>query len=741
MLDWIFNGIATWMASTVSSLLDAASGAFLQALGTDIITIEEYFPFVTKAFSVFQYTAWALLFLIFVFQLFRTFGGPLTDAEHPVALLGRTVLFSFLIGYAKPIFLMLLDIAKIPYDAFLNLKMSAEDFTFAGIQNVLQNSLVSIATSAITTILLVFLMIAIGWNYIKLLLECVERYIVAGVLCYTSPLAFAMGGSKQTASIFHSWCRMVGSQLLLLVMNVWFLRGFSSAAGAYAANGGTLSNGKGSDFLWFFCVLAFLKTAQRFDSYLASLGLNTAQTGSNLGMEVMLVARTLAGLGGRAIARAGSIFGGGSSAGGGSAGGGGSNPVGGGSGGATGFMGGLADKFRPNSYVRDAVVQGGRNMGMGGGIGAFGRMFGGMAARSGAALDANSISSVANHDPTIAGKIGGDIADRSLAGYLPHLANKNLSSTEISGGHIRTKATGADGAQTDLDFYNASMYDPPDGAHSLVTAADGSQWYQMASGDGQDDFYSTPQFTGAENSDAVASYFPDVEEGTTLRTVDDGILAATAPDGSASTWVSGGLYDEPEYPHSTIEGADGQSWYAISAAAEMPDFSPPEPQSAFSDNAPVSAAEYNAAAFSSFMPSYAPESPLVSFSSSPSSDIYFGASPGVGSSGAPVGTFEVTHANGSGTRFYDSAQYAPPASGSYQTYQDCHGHNWYAVHGQASVKTVPVYEKGTLVMNGKEPLTKREAYVRYPTGADAPRRFSGLKKRSREPGKPPKRKK
>lgn len=734
MLDWIFNGIATWMASTVSALLDAASGAFISALGTDMTTMEEYFPFITKAFSVFQYTAWSLLFLIFVFQLLRTFGGPLTETEHPMALLARTVLFTFLIGYAKPIFSILLDIATIPYEAFLHLQMTAEDYTFSGIQNVLENAISSIATSAITTILIVFLMVAIGWNYIKLLLECVERYIVAGILCYTSPLAFAMGGSKQTSSIFHSWCRMVGSQLLLLVMNVWFLRGFSSAAGSYAANGGALSNGKGSDILWFFAVLAFLKAAQRFDSYLASLGLNAAQTGSGLGMEVMLVARSIAGLGGHAIGRAGSIFGGGSPSGGGS-------PAGGGPGGGPGgFASGLADKFRPNSYVRDAVVQGGSRMGMGGGVGAFGRMFGGMAAKSGATLDASSLSSVANRDPSVSGKIGGDIADRSLGNYMPHLAGQNLSGTQIEGGHISTKATDAAGMQSDVDLYNASMYDTPDGAYSMVAAEDGSQWYQMASGEGLAGASTIPNFTGGEGSDDITSYFPDAADGTTLRTVDDGVLAATGPDGSASTWLSGGVYEEPEGPHTSFQSSDGMTWYAMSAAASMPDFSVPSQSDGFSGAAPVSAGEFNAASFSNFMPSYAAESPITGFYSTPTSDAYVGSSPVHGSSGAPAGTFEVTHANGSGTRFYDSSQFAAPTSGSYQTYKDSHGHNWFAVRGQASVRSVPVYENGKQVMNGKEPLTRREAYVKYPTGAEAPKRFSNLKKRSQS-GTPPRRRK
>ncbi len=83
MLDWIFEGIVTWISSVVSDMMDAVSGLFLQALGTDMTAMEEYFPFVSKAFTVMQYTAWALLFLITVWQLFRVFGGPVTEAENP----------------------------------------------------------------------------------------------------------------------------------------------------------------------------------------------------------------------------------------------------------------------------------------------------------------------------------------------------------------------------------------------------------------------------------------------------------------------------------------------------------------------------------------------------------------------------------------------------------------------------------------------------------------------------------
>ena len=84
--------------------MDAVSGIFLSALGTDLTVMEEYFPFLSKAFDIMQYTAWAMLFLITVWQLFKAFGGPISESEHPLQLIARSSIFALLIGYAKPIF-------------------------------------------------------------------------------------------------------------------------------------------------------------------------------------------------------------------------------------------------------------------------------------------------------------------------------------------------------------------------------------------------------------------------------------------------------------------------------------------------------------------------------------------------------------------------------------------------------------------------------------------------------------
>ena len=729
MLDWIFEGIVTWVSSIASQLMDAVSRVFLDALGTDMDAMEGYFPFVTKAFEVMQYMAWAVLFLITVWQLFRVFGGPITEAENPWQLLLRSALFALLVGAARPIFTMALDIARAPYTALMEVSMEAEDFTFAGIEEALKNGLTTIVSTVpiVGPILILILLIALGWNYFKLLLECVERYIVVGVLCYTSPLAFSMGGSKATNQVFKSWCRMVGSQLLLLVLNVWFLRAFDSSVGQFIGNGGALASGGGSVFLWLFCALAFLKTAQKFDSYLAAMGLNVAQTGSSMAMEMVMAARVLSGLGGGAKS-AGSVFRSGGSAA--------SSAATGAGAAASSFSAGFASKFKGNSYVRDAVVEGGSRMGLGGSVGFVGRAFGGIAARNGAVLTGESISSVASRPEAVSGAIAGDIADRSLQNFMPQLSNYSLAGTQITGGHIHTTATGiavqeaaeqegptvptpAPGEEgtvgqaaqptgpSQIDYYSAGQYEAPEGPYSVVTAADGSTWYQVASGEGSAAFYDVPEFSGSAMEESqVRETFPNVEEGTTLRTVEQGVLEATGENGSA-LWYNSAFYEEPDAPHSVTQSANGVSWYQMEPPAQAPEFEPGE-----------QALAYNRASFQNFMPGFDQQVTTVD------------------GSHREEGHFEVRHTDGSGTQFFDTARYAAPR-GDYKVYEDAKGQQWYAIHGEPAVERKPVYLDGKAVYEDGKLKTTNVETVRYKS---TPTLYQKPQRRPEKPPKPPRKK-
>ena len=729
MLDWIFEGIVTWVSSIASELMDAVSRVFLDALGTDMGAMEGYFPFVTKAFEVMQYMAWAVLFLITVWQLFRVFGGPIIEAENPWQLLLRSALFALLVGAARPIFTMALDIARAPYTALMEVSMEAEDFTFAGIEEALKNGLTTIVSTVtvVGPILILILLIALGWNYFKLLLECVERYIVVGVLCYTSPLAFAMGGSKATNQVFKSWCRMVGSQLLLLVLNVWFLRAFDSSVGQFIGNGGALASGGGSVFLWLFCALAFLKTAQKFDSYLAAMGLNVAQTGSSMAMEMVMAARVLSGLGGGAKS-AGSVFR--------TAGSAASSTATGAGAAASSFSAGFASKFKGNSYVRDAVVEGGSRMGLGGSVGFVGRAFGGIAARNGATLTGESISSVASRPESVSGAIAGDIADRSLQNFLPQLSNYSLAGTQITGGHIHTTATsqafqeaaeqegptvptpalGEEGTAvqaaqptgpSQIDYYSASQYEAPEGPYSVVTAADGSAWYQVAIGEGSAAFYDVPEFSGSAMEESqVRDTFPNVEEGISLRTVEQGVLEATSENGSA-LWYNSAFYEEPDAPHSVTQSANGVSWYQMEPPTQAPDFEPGE-----------QALAYNRASFQNFMPGFEQQVTTVDGSQ------------------REEGHFEVRHTDGSGTQFFDTTRYAAPR-GDYKVYEDAKGQQWYAIHGEPAVERKPVYLDGKAVYEEGKLKTTNVETVRYKS---TPTLYQKPQRRPEKPPKPPRKK-
>ena len=708
-LSWIFESIVNWVASIVTSIMDAVSGIFLNALGTDMTAMEQYFPFVTEAFSIFQYTAWALLFLITVWQLFRVFGGPVTEAENPWLLLVRSAIFAILIGYAKPIFLLVLDIARAPYTALMDATMDPGSFTFAGVEQVLTNGL-STMVSTITVVgplLTIILMISLGWNYFKMLLECVERYVVVGVLCYTSPLAFSMGGSKTTNNVFKGWTRMVGSQLLLLVLNVWFLRAFNSTVGQFIGNGGALSSGQGSIFLWMFVALAFLKTAQKFDSYLAAMGLNVAQTGSSMGMELLMAARVISGVASGGARTASSVFRG-------------ANGTAGASGTAAtsgGFFAGFASRFKPKSYVRDAVVEGGTRMGASGSAGFVARAFGGMAARNGATLSSESIASVAARPGNVSGTIAGEIADRSTANYMPQLQGYSLSCTEITGGRISTVATGADGKTSEVEMFSASQFERPSVPYSTVTAKDGSQWYQTAAGDGAGSFYTPAAFAGMGvgetlSQDQVSAAFGDsVAEGTTLRTVghpEEGVLETSHPDYGASMWYNSAMYQEPDAPHDTIQSMDGVGWYAMQPHNDVPQFEPPTEE----------AKAYNQAQFRSFMPGYETQPAYVD------------------TSRARDGVIDVRHEDGSAMRFYDHTQFQSPR-GDYTVYEDKRGGQWYAIPGTPVVERRPVYEGGKPVYDGDQVKTTQVEAIRYKSTLT---RYADPQPRDMSEKKPPKRK-
>ena len=214
--------------------LDLINTSVLGALGCDMTTFLRYFPAAETMYEVFVALAIGLILLLWVWNLFKNFGlGAGSEAEDPIKLTIRAVLFIILVWYAGDIVDLVLDIGGTPYSWILTSTLPSLDF--ASFSSVMLTIIGVCANGAVALIVLI-LVLVLAWNYLKLLFEAAERYVLLGVLVYTAPMAFAMGASQATSNIFKSWCRMFGGQVFLLMMNAWCLRLFTSMVGTFLAN-------------------------------------------------------------------------------------------------------------------------------------------------------------------------------------------------------------------------------------------------------------------------------------------------------------------------------------------------------------------------------------------------------------------------------------------------------------------------------------------------------------------------
>lgn len=230
----ILDGIVEWLAEQVMNGLDLVTTSVLGALGCDMTVFLRYFPAAETMYKVFVALSIGLILLNLVWQLFKNFGlGIGLEAEEPVKLCIRSVLFITLAYFSDGIVDTVLKIGGTPYKWIMTSELPA--LSFADFNSAMLAIIGVCANGAVALITLILVLI-LAWNYLKLLFEAAERYVLLGMLVYTAPVAFSMGASQNTANIFKSWCRMFGGQIFLLIMNAWCLRLFTSMVGAFIAN-------------------------------------------------------------------------------------------------------------------------------------------------------------------------------------------------------------------------------------------------------------------------------------------------------------------------------------------------------------------------------------------------------------------------------------------------------------------------------------------------------------------------
>lgn len=319
MLNFVWESLLTWVQGAMISALDLLDQSMLFAFSPRLITMDHYFPGLNDMWDLILSISFAMVLALCIFKIFqnsfltisKSYESPfMTILRSVFALVVITVLpqlLRYLFEFADTVYWAVLEEGNMAGDSLTQGEVATSVAT-AVMSRVAQaiaggeveltapdglNMIFAVAdgVSSLAQFLVCFILtVAIVWNYFKLMLEIAERYVVLGIMYYTMPLAAVPLVSRDTSPITKSWLRMLVSELMILVLNVWFVVVFRNAiivnsmiAGEYEVNGYTV----GSGILWCFVAIAFLKTAQKIDSHIATLGLTTAQLSSGIGATLL----------------------------------------------------------------------------------------------------------------------------------------------------------------------------------------------------------------------------------------------------------------------------------------------------------------------------------------------------------------------------------------------------------------------------------------------------------------------
>lgn len=289
----------------IQIILDAAIGLF-DSIGTSVVTVlapnigyedsvfNMVFPLANSFLGGIGAFALALLLLNYVWQLVKIMMMKVESGDTPISLTTRTFFAGICMFWAPT----LIRIAESVFSVFYSYLIGTfTDPSFDTMRNTLLSqggtADPTTATNLVDLVLVLLITILIGTQFVMYLLEVIERYVILGVLYFTSPLAFSTAGSKSTSNIFAAWVRMVVSQLILMTFNVLFLRLFLEGASRFTEALTLFSEKYTTDavhsfvLIWAMLLFGVLYVGTRVDTYMSVLGLSTAQTGRGMGAAML----------------------------------------------------------------------------------------------------------------------------------------------------------------------------------------------------------------------------------------------------------------------------------------------------------------------------------------------------------------------------------------------------------------------------------------------------------------------
>jgi hypothetical protein len=281
ILNGIIKSLFQWLYGMFLELLTYVANSLLGLMGADLSYFETNVPAIKELYAVLTAVGWALLIGNCVFQAMKSMASGLGFAgEAPGVLLIRTGIFGFLLIFSRQVCQIglgmagtIMEMMKIPDKVELT---TPNDSFFGGMDS--------------SWVLVIIVGIVLGFQLLKLFFEIGERYVIVCIMTLCAPLGFAMGGSKSTKEIFSGYIRTYASMLLMMVMNVLFLRLVLSSLSVMPTGVMVLP--------WCVLVVAIARVARKVDNIISKIGLSPAITGDPLGrrgigMTTIMVARTM----------------------------------------------------------------------------------------------------------------------------------------------------------------------------------------------------------------------------------------------------------------------------------------------------------------------------------------------------------------------------------------------------------------------------------------------------------------
>lgn len=283
----MIQSICEWLLKVAGGLLDLVVTGFINAIDPSLSFFLEVFPSFAIAYSAFKIIAYGFTLLIAARALYGFFfvsgASPRSQPEAPWRVLLRVMLSAALISAGGYVLEELVDISKLAYEFFAGMDYTETTFE-AGTQIVSWDTLGLAAalglggfavTAAVLLVFNLFVVCIIAIELLRLMLEIVQRYALIGVMVFTSPLIFSTCASESTSQIFKRWVQMFVSSLILLSLNIFFLK---ASLGAMM----TLDTSNSSLIVRLLMIVALIRVGQQIDNFLNSLGLAAPRQGLGL---------------------------------------------------------------------------------------------------------------------------------------------------------------------------------------------------------------------------------------------------------------------------------------------------------------------------------------------------------------------------------------------------------------------------------------------------------------------------